>query len=105
MNGTTKTMPRSCCPSKLDDQARRRQIREATKRPMATLKELHSFIVKTGHYEHVTTNIPSTPQGFPYGRVARRKPLLKKAHLETHLRYAKKPLQRFLSHVAKRFVV
>ena len=39
-DGTTKTLPRSGYPSKLDDQARRRLIREATKRPMATLKEL-----------------------------------------------------------------
>ena len=38
--GTTKNLPRSGRPSKLDDQARRRLIRKATKRPMATLKEL-----------------------------------------------------------------
>ena len=53
--GTTKTLPRSSRPSKLDDQARRRLIREATKRPMATLKELHAFMAKTGHCVHVTT--------------------------------------------------
>ena len=38
--GTTKTLPILGRPSKMDDQARRRLIREATKRPMATLKEL-----------------------------------------------------------------
>ena len=32
--GTTKTLPRSGCPSKLDGQAMRRLIREATKRLM-----------------------------------------------------------------------
>ena len=53
--GTTKTLPRSGRPSKLDDQARRRLIREATKRPMATLKELHTFMAKTGHCVHVIT--------------------------------------------------
>ena len=36
--GPTKTLPRSGHPSKLDDQARRRLIREVTKRPMATFK-------------------------------------------------------------------
>ena len=41
--GTTKTLPRLGCPSKLDDQARRRLIREATKMPMAILKELLAF--------------------------------------------------------------
>ena len=41
--GTTKTLLRSGHPSKLDDQAWRRLIREATKRQMTTLKELHAF--------------------------------------------------------------
>ena len=53
--GTTKTLPRSGRPSKLDNQARRRLIRESTKRPMATLKELQAFMVKTGHCVFVTT--------------------------------------------------
>ena len=53
--GPTKILPRSGRSSKLDDQARRRLISEATKRPIATLKELHAFITKTGHCAHVTT--------------------------------------------------
>ena len=36
--GTTKTLSRSGHPFKRDDEARRRLIREATKRPMATSK-------------------------------------------------------------------
>ena len=51
--GTTKTLPRSGRPSKLDDQAMRRLIREATKRPMATLKEQQAFMAKTGHCVHM----------------------------------------------------
>ena len=47
--GTTKTLPRSGHPSKQDDQARRRLIRESTKRPIATLKELQAFMAKPGH--------------------------------------------------------
>ena len=74
--GTTKALPRSGRPSKMDDQARRRPIREATKRPKATLKELHSFMVKTGHCVHVTTLSQSLHKSSLYGRVARRKPLL-----------------------------
>ena len=53
------------CLSKLDDQARRRLIREAIKRPMTTLKELHAVMVKTGHCVHVATIIPSTSQVWP----------------------------------------
>ena len=93
--GTTKTLPISGCPSKLDDQTRRRLIREAIKRPMATLKELHSFMAKTGHCVHVKTISQALHKSGLYGRVAGRKPLLKKAHLESRLRYAKKQLQRF----------
>ena len=66
--GPTKTLPRSGRPSKLDDQSRGRLISEATKRPMATLKELQTFMAKTGECDN---NIPSTPQ---VDRVARRKP-------------------------------
>jgi transposase len=38
--GTTTNLPRECCPPKLTDQTRRVLIREATKRPKITLKEL-----------------------------------------------------------------
>ena len=93
--GTIKTLPRSSRPSKLDDQSRRRLIREATKRPMATLKELHAFMVKIGLCVHVTTISQALHKSGLHGEVAGRKPLLKKAHLESHLRYAKKPFQRF----------
>ena len=94
-NGTTKTRPRLGHPSKLDDQARRRLIREATKRPMATLKELHAFMAKVGHYVHVTTISQALHKSGLYGRVARRKPSPKKAHLESRLRFVQKPLWRF----------
>ncbi|KAJ8401237.1 hypothetical protein AAFF_G00388190 [Aldrovandia affinis] len=49
VHGTIKTLPRSGRPSKLDDRARRRLIREATKRPMATMKELQDFMAKSGN--------------------------------------------------------
>ena len=99
--GTTKTLPISGRPSKLDDQARRRLIREATKRPMANLKELQVFMAKTGHRVHVITISQALHKSGLYGR----KPLLKKAHLESCLRYAKKPLWRFWIHVAKSYVI
>ena len=78
--GTIKTLPRSGHPSKLVDQGRRRLIREATKRPLATLKELHAFMAKAAHCVHVTTISQALHKSGLCGRVARRKPLLKKAH-------------------------
>ena len=53
--GPTKTLPISSRPFKLDDQVRRRLIREATKRPMTPLKELVAFMAKAGHCVHVMT--------------------------------------------------
>ena len=73
-NGTTKTLPRSGRPSKLDDQARRRLIREATKMPMATLNELQAFMAKIGQCVHVATISQALHKSGLYGRVARRKP-------------------------------
>ena len=103
--GTTKTLPRSGCPSKMDDQARMRLIRAASKRPVVTLKELQPCMAKTGHCVHVTTISQALDKSGLYGRVARRKPLLKKSHLESHLRYAKKNTQEILKPCGKSFEV
>ena len=86
--GTTKTLPISRCPSKLDDQARR-LIRDATKRPMTILKEQRVFMAKNDHCVHVTTISRALHKSDLYDRVARRKPLIKTAHLESNLRNAK----------------
>ena len=72
--GTTETLPRSSRPSTLNDQARRRLIREATKRPMATFKELQAFMAKTGHCVYVTTISQELHKSGLDGGVARRKP-------------------------------
>ena len=76
--GTTKTLLRLGHPSKPDGQARRRLIREATNRPIATLKELHAFMAKI-ECVHVTKIYQALLKSGLYGRVARRMPLLKKA--------------------------
>ena len=57
---------------------------------MATLKELHALTAKTGHCVHATTISQALHKSRLYGRVARREPLLKKAHHKSHLRDAKK---------------
>ena len=58
--------------------------------PMATLKELQAFMAKTGHCVYVTT-ISQAPHKYGLkGRVARKKLLLKKAHLDSHLKNAEK---------------
>ncbi|XP_073444503.1 uncharacterized protein [Dendrobates tinctorius] len=53
--GTTVTLPRTGRPSKIDVRTRRKLVREAAKRPRATLKELQEFLASTGCVLHVTT--------------------------------------------------
>ena len=55
---------------------------------MATLKELPTFMVKTGLCVHVAISQALDKSGL-FGRVSKRKPLLQKVHLESCLRYAR----------------
>ena len=76
--GTTATLPREGRPPKLSDQVRRALVREATKRPMVTLKELERSTAEMGETVHGTTITWTLHKAGLYGRVAIRKPLLKK---------------------------
>ena len=72
-NKPTKRGP----PPKLTDQTRRALIREATKRPKITLKELQSSTAEIGVSVHRTTLSCTLHRAELYGRVARIKTLLK----------------------------
>ena len=82
--GTITNLPREGRPSKLMDQARRALIREATKRPNITLKELQSSTAEIGVSVHRTT-LSRTFQ-------SRKKTLLKERNKQTHLVFAKRHL-------------
>ena len=69
---TTTNLPREGCPPKLMDQARRALIREATKRPKITLKELQSSRAEIGVPVHTTTLNRTLHRSLLYGRVARK---------------------------------
>jgi transposase len=88
--GTTTNLPREDRPPKLTDQARRALIRGATKRPMITLKEMQSSPAEIGVFVHLTTLSCTLHRAGLYGRVARRKPLLKKINKQTRLVIAKR---------------
>ena len=66
-------MPREGHPPKLTDQAGRAFIREATKRPKITLKELESSTAEIGVSVHRTTLSHTFHRDGLYGRVARKK--------------------------------
>ena len=74
--GTTTHLPREGRAPKLTDQARRALIREATKSPKITLKELQSSTAEIGVSVHRTTLSRTLHRAGLYGRVARQKPLL-----------------------------
>ena len=88
--GTTTNLPRQCRPSKLTAQARRVFIREATKRPKITLKELQSSTVEIGVSVHRTTLNCALQGAGLYGKLARKKPLLKEKSKQTCLVFTKR---------------
>ncbi|XP_019752572.1 uncharacterized protein LOC109532249 [Hippocampus comes] len=70
-NGTTVPLPRTGRPSKIDEKTRRELVREAVRRPTATLKELQEFLASTGCSVHVTTISRLLHMSGLWGRVAR----------------------------------
>ena len=83
--GTTTNLPRKGRPPKLMDQARSALIREATKRPKMTLIELQSSTAEIGVSVHRTTLSHKLHRAGLYGRVDRKKPMLKERNKQTHL--------------------
>ena len=86
--GTTANLPRHGRPPKLTGRARRALIREAAKRPMVTLEELQRSTAQVGESVHRTTISHALHKSGLYGRVARRKPLLKQSHKKSRLQFA-----------------
>jgi hypothetical protein len=77
---TTRTHPRAGNVAKLSNRGSRALVREVTKNPMVTLTELQSSSVALGEPSRRTTISAALHQSLLYDRVARRKPLSKKAH-------------------------
>ena len=65
-------------------------MREANKTPMTTLKELQASAAEMGETLHTTTVAWFLHQRKLYGRVAKRKPLLKKTHMNSGLEFPKR---------------
>uniref|UniRef100_A0AAY5KP04 Transposase Tc1-like domain-containing protein n=1 Tax=Esox lucius TaxID=8010 RepID=A0AAY5KP04_ESOLU len=77
--GTTETLPRTKHPTKMYEKTRRKLVREASKRPIAS----------TGCVLHVTTISCILHMNGLWGRVARRKPFLTKKNIQAWLKFAK----------------
>jgi hypothetical protein len=93
MFGTAKNLPRAGCLAKLSNRGRRALVREVTKNPMVTLKELKSSSVEMREPSRRTTISAAFHQSGLYGRVAMRKPLLSKRHMTASLEFSKRHLK------------
>ncbi|KAG2471401.1 TC1A transposase, partial [Polypterus senegalus] len=88
---TTRTLPRAGWPSKLSDRWRRALVREVTKN--LTLSEFQRSSVEREEPSRRTTISAAIHQSGLYGRVARRKPLLKARHMTARMEFAKRHLK------------
>nr|ACV85768.1 transposase [Acipenser fulvescens]ACV85769.1 transposase [Acipenser fulvescens] len=88
--GTTVNLSRTGRPQKLSIRARRALVREATKSPMATLKELQCSTAELGDTVHTATIARVLHKTGLYGRVAKRKPLLKKTCIKSRLEFPRR---------------
>ena len=86
--GTTANLPRHGRPPKLTGWTRRALVREAAKRPMVTLEELQRSTAQVGESVHRTTISHAPHKSNHYGKVVRRKALLKESHMKSHLQNA-----------------
>lgn len=87
--GTTANLPRHGRPPKLTCRTRRALIRDAAKTPTVTLEELQRSTAQVGESVHRTTISRALHKSGLYGRVARRKPLLKESHKKSRLLFAR----------------
>uniref|UniRef100_A0A8C5LME3 Transposase n=1 Tax=Leptobrachium leishanense TaxID=445787 RepID=A0A8C5LME3_9ANUR len=76
---TVATLPRCGRPVKM---TMSKLVREAAKRPTATLKELQAYLASTGCVVHVTTISRILHMSGLWGRLARRKPFLTKKNIQ-----------------------
>lgn len=89
---TTKNLKRSGRPAKLSARMKSHLTRQATVNPFVTLTDLKKGAEDMGAKVHKSTISRTLHKNNLYGRVARRKPFLKKSHITARLRFARKHL-------------
>uniref|UniRef100_A0A8C4S766 Transposase n=1 Tax=Erpetoichthys calabaricus TaxID=27687 RepID=A0A8C4S766_ERPCA len=91
-HGTVVNLPRSGRPTKITPRAQRRLIREVTKDPRTTAKELQASLASIKVSVHDSTIRKRLGKNGLHGRFPRRKPLLSKKNIRARLNFAKKHL-------------
>lgn len=91
--GRVASESRSGRPSKISGNLARKLLREAKAKPSVTLKELQNPAAEAGVDVHKSTISRTLHKGGLHGRVARKKPFLKKNHIKARLEFAKRHLE------------
>jgi transposase len=86
---TTASLPRSGSTRKIMDRIARQLVADATRNPRVISRELQSNLQQFGVHVHRSTIRRTLNTSGLYGRVARKKPLLKKKHNLAILNFAK----------------
>uniref|UniRef100_A0A8C6PBJ9 Transposase n=1 Tax=Nothobranchius furzeri TaxID=105023 RepID=A0A8C6PBJ9_NOTFU len=89
-HGTVVNLPRSGRPTKITPRAQRQLIREVTKDPRTTSKELQASLASIKVSVHDSTIRKRLGKKGLYGRFPRRKPLLSKKNIRACLNFVKK---------------
>ena len=89
MRGSVETKPRSGRPTKISATTARKIVRDAKKNPQITSGEIQDSRKTCGVAVSRYTIRRYLKKDGLHGRVARRKPLLRKCHKVSRLRYAK----------------
>ena len=80
--------PRSGCPRKLSQRMTSKLVRDARMKPSVTLTDLKKSAAEAGTEVHESTISRALHRAGLYGRVARKKPLLKAHHKQRRLEFA-----------------
>ncbi len=86
---TTVTLPRSGRPTKISPRTNRKIIKEVTKNPRVTSKDLQATLALANVSVHDSTIRKRLNKNGVHGRIARRKPLLSKKNIAACLKFAK----------------
>lgn len=87
-HGTTVNLRRTGRPSKMTTKGKMKLLREARANPFVTLEDLKKSVQDAGTNVHKSTISRTLHKNGLYGRVAKKKPYLKKQHLKARLQYA-----------------
>ena len=86
---TTVTLPRSGRPTKISPRTNRKIIKEVTKNPRVTSKDLQATLALANVSVHDSTIRKRLNKNGVHGRIARRKPLLSKKNIAARLKFTK----------------